>query len=229
MHTARGYSLGAVDYILSPVVPNVLRSKVKALVQLHRLNHELRKRADERVALAKEQAARTAAEDAERRSTFLAEATHAMASSLDVDTILRSAAGLVVPFLADYGVVVLTNEDGSPRARRHAGVAGWDGYIGRHRQAFDDMIETQLQLALSSRTHIASERLLSLEGADKDAPAGEIHAFPLLARGKSRGVMVLALGPSSRHLSGADLLLADSLAGRAASALENCLLYEEIQ
>ena len=45
MHTARGYSLGAVDYILSPVVPNILRSKVKALVQLHRLNAELRKRA----------------------------------------------------------------------------------------------------------------------------------------------------------------------------------------
>jgi DNA-binding response OmpR family regulator len=44
MHTARGYSLGAVDYILSPVVPNVLRSKVKALVQLHRLNAELKRR-----------------------------------------------------------------------------------------------------------------------------------------------------------------------------------------
>ena len=29
MQTARGYSLGAVDYILSPVVPEVLRSKVQ--------------------------------------------------------------------------------------------------------------------------------------------------------------------------------------------------------
>src|SRR5258707_865162 len=57
MHTAQGYSLGAVDYILSPVVPNILRSKVKALVQLHRLNAELKKRSDERVALVKEQAA----------------------------------------------------------------------------------------------------------------------------------------------------------------------------
>ena len=28
MHTAQGYSLGAVDYILSPVVPEVLRTKV---------------------------------------------------------------------------------------------------------------------------------------------------------------------------------------------------------
>ena len=227
MHTARGYSLGAVDYILSPVVPNVLRSKVKALVQLHRLNAELRKRADERVALAREQAARTAAEDAERRSTFLAEATHALASSLDVDTILRSAAGLVVPFVADYGAVVVTHEEGSPRSRRHASVAGWDGYLGAHRAAFESMLETQLQLAITGRAHITTDRLVLAEG--DGAPPGEIHAFPLLARGKPRGVMLLALGPSGRRLQGADLTLADSLAGRAASALENCLLYEEIQ
>ena len=63
MHTARGYSLGAVDYILSPVVPNVLRSKVKALVQLHRLNAELKRRADERVALVREQSARANTEE----------------------------------------------------------------------------------------------------------------------------------------------------------------------
>jgi len=34
LQTARGYSLGAVDYILSPVVPEVLRSKVRVFVEL---------------------------------------------------------------------------------------------------------------------------------------------------------------------------------------------------
>ena len=33
-HAARGYSLGAVDYILSPVQPNVLRSKVGVFIEL---------------------------------------------------------------------------------------------------------------------------------------------------------------------------------------------------
>src|SRR5438094_5368539 len=32
--TARGYSLGAVDYILSPVVPDILRTKVRVFVDL---------------------------------------------------------------------------------------------------------------------------------------------------------------------------------------------------
>src|SRR5207237_4567764 len=35
-HVAKGYSLGAVDYILTPVVPEILRAKVSAFVELHK-------------------------------------------------------------------------------------------------------------------------------------------------------------------------------------------------
>src|SRR4029450_10567642 len=65
--------------------------------------------------------------------------------------------------------------------------------------------------------------------SSEDGPVGEIHAFPLVTRGKPRGVLLIALGPSARHLAAPDLPLADSVADRAASALDNCLLYEEIQ
>jgi signal transduction histidine kinase/DNA-binding response OmpR family regulator len=232
MHTARGYSLGAVDYILSPVVPNILRSKVKALVQLHRLNAELKKRSDERVALVKEQAARTMAEESQRRASFLAEATQVMASSLDVDTILKNASGLVVPFLADFGCVVLVAEDGSVRGRKSSHVAGWNHYLGQNRPGFEALLVEQQTRAIARGVHEAHGRLCPapIDGdvAD-DVPAGEIHAFPLITRGKSRGALLLALGPSGRRLAGQDLSLADNLAGRAASALDNCLLYEEIQ
>jgi signal transduction histidine kinase/DNA-binding response OmpR family regulator len=231
MHTARGYSLGAVDYILSPVVPNILRSKVKALVQLHRLNAELKKRSDERVALVKEQAARTMAEEQQRRTSFLAEATQAMASSLDIETILKSASGLLVPFIADFSAVVLAGDDRAVRARRTAAVAGWDQYLGPHRPSFEAVLEEQQSRVMSRGLHCVCDRLATPADGDSpdDPPPGEIHAFPLITRGKVRGALLLALGPSGRRLAGADLSLADSLAGRAAASLDNCLLYEEIQ
>ena len=75
MHTSQGYSMGAVDYILSPIVPEILRTKVKVFVDLYRMTQQVKQQADERVALAREQAARAAAEEATRRSTFLAEAS----------------------------------------------------------------------------------------------------------------------------------------------------------
>src|SRR6202171_4034381 len=190
MHTARGYSLGAVDYILSPVVPNILRSKVKALVQLHRLNAELKKRSDERVALVKEQAARSVAEESHRRASFLAEATQVMASSLDVDTILKGAAGLVVPFMADYGAIVLVNEDASVRAQRSSHVAGWEQYLGAHREAFESMLARCRAAVIEKGAHDMCDRLTPLPADDDaadDSPLGEIHAFPLVTRGQSRG------------------------------------------
>jgi len=155
MHTARGYSLGAVDYILSPVVPNILRSKVKALVQLHRLNAELKRRSDERVALVREQAARSMAEENQRRASFLAEATQVMASSLDVETILKGASTLLVPFLADFAAVMLSSEDGAVSAHRSSSVAGWDHYIGKSRSAFDSYVRLSSS-AFSPATYSAT-------------------------------------------------------------------------
>lgn len=42
---ARGYSLGAVDYILQPVVPEVLKSKVMVFVDLYRKTEQVREQA----------------------------------------------------------------------------------------------------------------------------------------------------------------------------------------
>lgn len=49
----QGYSLGAVDYMLTPIVPEVLRAKVAVFVELHR-NSELIKRQAEQLRLVEE-------------------------------------------------------------------------------------------------------------------------------------------------------------------------------
>src|SRR5260221_12998321 len=81
----KGYSLGAVDYLVKPVVPEVLRAKVAVFVELFRKNQDLQyqlerirapkqdvkahKRINEerRILLAREQAARAEAEQAVRQ------------------------------------------------------------------------------------------------------------------------------------------------------------------
>jgi len=45
-HVAQGYSLKAVDYILTPVVPEVLRTKVSVFVDLFRATAEVKRQAD---------------------------------------------------------------------------------------------------------------------------------------------------------------------------------------
>jgi signal transduction histidine kinase len=46
MLVARGYSLGAVDYIMAPIVPEVLRTKVSVFLELHRKTREVRLQAE---------------------------------------------------------------------------------------------------------------------------------------------------------------------------------------
>jgi PAS domain S-box-containing protein len=52
LHALKGYSYGAVDYILSPVVPEVLRTKVRAFADLHRLHQQVRDQAERDLTLA---------------------------------------------------------------------------------------------------------------------------------------------------------------------------------
>ncbi len=116
MQTERGYSLGAVDYILSPVVPQVLRSKVQVFVQLFAMQAQIRRQADAQAAFVAAEAARRAAEDNDRRSAFLSRASLVLTRSLDTGEALRELAALVVPQVGREAVV-LTTDDGGRVAR----------------------------------------------------------------------------------------------------------------
>jgi len=69
-HVFRGYSAGAVDYLLKPFDPNVLRTKVAVFVDLHRKNLELRRQAE----LSRESELTSARRESEQRYRALADA-----------------------------------------------------------------------------------------------------------------------------------------------------------
>jgi signal transduction histidine kinase/DNA-binding response OmpR family regulator len=247
MHTAQGYSLGAVDYILAPVVPNILRTKVRVFVELHRMTQQIRRQADERVALATAEAARAAAEEANRRSMFLADASKVLSSSLDYEATLRGLLRLAVPYLADLAAITLTDAQG------HLGPAEL-AWVDAARQPVNatvaaDALHPDLAGALLSV--LASGGTIQSPDLDlgparsqpwspavaNGTPAAATPDFvlqslvltPLRARGRVLGVLCLAMGASERQYGPADLHLAEDLAGRAAIAIDNARLYGDVQ
>src|ERR1700694_2024309 len=56
-HFSRGYSLGAVDYILTPVVPEILRAKIAVFVDLFKKTDQVKRQAEEREKIIRDAAA----------------------------------------------------------------------------------------------------------------------------------------------------------------------------
>jgi signal transduction histidine kinase/DNA-binding response OmpR family regulator len=244
MHTAQGYSLGAVDYIFSPVVPEILRKKVGVFVDLFKKTQQVRRQAEEHVALAREQAARAAAEEATRRSTFLAEASSVLTKSLDYDATLRGLARVLVPFIGDFGAVTVVVD----RSDEWKTLVAWDdpatggcAKASLTRTDLDPVLAHLINRVLSSGRRILmpgpSSQYLDDDGAplgeyavqDIRFPAKSLMILPLEARGRVLGALTLATGPSNRRFGSAEFSLAEDLATRAAIAIDNARLYRDIQ
>jgi signal transduction histidine kinase/DNA-binding response OmpR family regulator len=244
INAAQGYGLGAVDYILAPVMPDVLRTKVKVFVDLFRMHNQVKHQAEERVALARAEVARIAAEEATRRSAFLAEATAVLSNSLDPETTARRLAGMVVPILADLAAVTTTDELGRPR-RTDVAWIGPGPVVNFHRghgQVLPRVLGEGVARALATgqmETPAQAEPLaappwhgLDVEDRDRSGLPGPFQVvvhLPLSAREHRLGVLCLAMEPSGRRLGPADLALAEDLVGRAAIALDNARLHRNIK
>lgn len=94
--TAEGYSLGAVDYILSPIVPEILRAKVKVFVELEQMRAAL----TESYALLEGRVADRTAELAETAKHLAAEVTERKRAEERLTILVRELSHRVKNMLA---------------------------------------------------------------------------------------------------------------------------------
>ncbi|APR82363.1 Signal transduction histidine kinase CheA [Minicystis rosea] len=192
--------------------------------------------------LAKEQAARAAAEDAERRAALLAEAGVLLSESLDYEETFARLGRLCVRSLADYCIIDIV--EGREIRRLPAAYADpekgpalkelerrypprWDS---RHPAA------TVLRSGEPLLLPVLSDEVLRATSEDeshyrllRDLGTRTAIVVPLVARGQTLGVITLVSGAADRRFARADLELAEEVARRAGIALDNARLYRASQ
>ncbi len=214
MQTAQGYSLGAVDYILSPVNPDVLRSKVRVFVDLYQMQQRTRAMAGEQVARARAEAAQAAAEETTRRSNFLARASHELGASLELEQGMRRLLELVVPQLADVGALVIDAEADAPLV-----------FLREENRGRLETRKASGYAEIPEALRAALQRVVR-EGLPLE---GETLCYPLRVGDRTLGALALGVEASSPGLLPRDLVTLQELVSRAAIALDNARLYSSLQ
>ena len=153
----------------------------------------------------------TEAKRAEVAQRLLADASSALASSLDSQQTLREVAALAVPGLADWCAVTIPNG----AALDEVATAG-DPVVGELlREPTEDVVRSGQPLLLPAT-------------ADGAAIRSALIA-PMATPERVVGALAFATTESRRRLSAADVELALELGRRAATAIENARLYSQLE
>jgi signal transduction histidine kinase len=190
----------------------------------------------------REQSARAAAEVSESRYRFVAEASRVLSGSLNYHVTLDRAAHLAVPTMADWCLVHLVQND---HGLALVSLAGEDatattglrqllerfplkptalhGPANVTRTGESEMAlvrDEWLVAAAEAPEHLAAMRALDLTS---------YMCVPLPGRGRTLGAISFISAGSRRVYGPGDLLLAEDIARRMATAIENALLYTHVQ
>ena len=174
----------------------------------------------------------------EKELHFLAEATAALAATLDYDQTLATVARLVVRDLADWCIVHITEQEEHLSRRK---VASADPAMASLCAQLEELsvdqdrphllravIETKQPLLIE---HVSAEQLESASQGPAHLAAlravnpTSLMAVPLLRHGELLGMLAFISSSVSRTYRSADLPLALALADRAAVSIENARLY----
>jgi PAS domain S-box-containing protein len=170
---------------------------------------------------------------------FLARAAALLNSSLDYEATLAQLAALVVPTLADWCTVHLVTSggvqhiaaahvDSSKVPLIHALQASYP-YDGSHKPSIADGLRLGQTVFVPSLATSEHAPLLSRgrEAELRELGWESLIAVPLVARGQMLGMISFVRACPNHTYSDDDRKLAEELAGRAAVAVDNALLYQQ--
>jgi signal transduction histidine kinase/DNA-binding response OmpR family regulator len=226
MHALRGYSLGAVDYILNPVIPEVLRTKVAVFVDL----------------FAKTRQTERQAESLRRRAAQLqklAAASLAINSALSMTRMLQTVAETARDIVGVHQAVTVFLSEGSSFSPQKGRVTA----IGSFSDKYSTWCEQELRLdaladSLVARLHSAV-RLTDEELADNpdweilrtvELPPihGGILAAPFTGRdGANLGMIYLSDRCDGESFTHEDQAVVIQLVQMASIAIENTAYSQE--
>jgi DNA-binding response OmpR family regulator len=184
------------------------------------------------------------AEAARQRAAFLDEVSHLLSESLEYEATLRTVAQLAVPLIADYCIVDVVEPD--RETPRQVAVVHVDPAQAevlremRRRHPPDPNGPNPGSRAMRGEQVLVSQTPPTLvdELAQDDEQARQLASLrvrsymgmPIVARERILGAITLvATADSGRRYGPDDLALAQELARRAATAVDNALLYRQAQ
>jgi signal transduction histidine kinase/DNA-binding response OmpR family regulator len=221
-HLSRGYSLGAVDYIVKPIDSAVLRSKVNVFVELFKKTREVKRQAQ----LLEQQNQEIKNANLERLRSLI-DLGHQLAAEHEPAAVLRrfcQSAQRVID-AEEVTIVMLGDDEQTPRyffrCDKHGGI--------HVRGTIAEIIQHALRRVL---TELVPVRLDESDDLLIDEDLNPIESFlgaPILSGGVMLGWFYLLNRRGADKFSESDESLAATLANHVAVAYENARLYAESQ